>query len=139
MIEIGGGGGLIRLVAMNDAPPSAGELAPGQVERFDGLMQGGGGSGGEVRSPEATAGAETSAVRGTPTLGEAILDGIQQMREAHQERIRALDAAVEGEVLHLEQLLAAQAALIRLTFEQELIAKTVGKATQNLDTLLKSQ
>ncbi|MFN1531789.1 type III secretion system inner rod subunit SctI [Vibrio jasicida] len=37
------------------------------------------------------------------------------------------------------QLLQMQWALTRITFQEELIAKTVGKTTQNVETLLKAQ
>ena len=37
------------------------------------------------------------------------------------------------------QLLQMQWALTRITFQEELIAKTVGKTTENVETLLKAQ
>lgn len=138
MMEIGGIGIGLRLAAIDDTAPGN-PVDPGQVGHFEGLMQGGATPATEVRPPEAMAGMESGAVRGTPTLGETILNSIQQMREAHEERVRALNAAVDGKVVQMEELLAAQLALTRLTFEQDLIAKTASKATQNLDTLLKSQ
>ena len=72
-------------------------------------------------------------------LGERILDGIQNMKQHHAAEVGAINKAFETPELDMQQLLKLQLDLTRLTMQEDLLAKTASKSTQNLDSLLKTQ
>ncbi|MFM2591227.1 type III secretion system inner rod subunit SctI [Vibrio sp. TBV020] len=76
----------------------------------------------------------------TQPMGEAILEQVQNIRGNinHQSADiqNRMDLASE---MTLPELMKIQTDLSRLVLMEEILAKTVSKSTQSLDTLLKSQ
>ena len=72
-------------------------------------------------------------------LEGGLLESISELKS----NIDSAKSALQDNVLAIgddpAKLLEMQWALTRITFQEELIAKTVGKTTQNIETLLKAQ
>ena len=74
--------------------------------------------------------------------GDAILQGLNRMRNdmgGSIDRINHLVQSLNGQALPAQDLLKIQLEVQQLTLQQELMGKVAGKATQNLDTLVKVQ
>jgi type III secretion system YscI/HrpB-like protein len=76
------------------------------------------------------------------SLGERILATFDQMRETHHTTMAEMNGMLSpaaGEKASLPDLMTVYLEVYRLTITEDMLAKLVGKATQNLDTLLKGQ
>lgn len=119
-----------------------------EVARFDAALQGG------APQPDAPAGAhaedvkfepvqETAPTSAASSPGDAILRGLERMSSDFRGSVDHINKAVEGvkpgEMMSASDLMRMQFSLTQVTMQQDVTAKVVGKATQNLDTFLKNQ
>ncbi len=77
-----------------------------------------------------------------PTLGDTILQGFEKMRASQQTSIANInDIAARGQTnpLSAQDMISMQMQMTSVMLEHDLVAKVVGKATQSLETLFKSQ
>ncbi len=79
----------------------------------------------------------------TPQAGEGIggglIESISEMKNSIDSAKVDLRKTLEAAGDNPAMLMQTQFELMRVTFQQELIAKTVGKTTQNAETILKAQ
>ena len=77
-----------------------------------------------------------------PTLGDAILDGIEQLKtnhDAHLDRIQEQLNATGGEGLNVEDAMRLQFEVMQLSIEQDLTTKMADKTSQGVQTLFRNQ
>jgi type III secretion protein I len=93
-------------------------------------------------SPLSASQVSPSPVGGSPatnTLGDAILNTLQtastQMTQSWQQAAQA----VSHSDLNMADMLSLQMAVIQTSIQYELLGKGIGKTTQNLDQILKTQ
>ncbi|AIW14391.1 MULTISPECIES: type III secretion system inner rod subunit SctI [Vibrio] len=72
-------------------------------------------------------------------LEGGLLENISELKSNIDNAKSSLQDSMEAVGDNPAKLLEMQWALTRITFQEELIAKTVGKTTQNVETLLKAQ
>jgi type III secretion protein I len=95
-----------------------GQIEEGLSERFEQAMF----------SPESSDGLESG-----------ILENISEIKSSIDGAKSSLQTSMQSIGDNPAKLMEMQWALTRITFQEELIAKTVGKTTQNIETLLKAQ
>lgn len=76
---------------------------------------------------------------GEPCMGTSILEGMQQLKIGYDEKVNAINDAVTVGQLTVQDVMKLQLEIAKLQMQEELMAKTASKTTQNVDTLLKSQ
>ena len=75
-----------------------------------------------------------------PGMGDKILEGLSDLKAGMNNQTTSINESVAAtEAMSHQELLKLQLEVQKLGMTQELMAKTAGKSTQNLDTLLKSQ
>ncbi|NRD71731.1 type III secretion system inner rod subunit SctI [Shewanella sp. VB17] len=72
-------------------------------------------------------------------LGESVLDQIVDMKKQISGATESLKTAMSSGIDDPAALMEIQWALTRITMQEELIAKTAGKTSQNVETLMKAQ
>ncbi len=72
-------------------------------------------------------------------LGQRIISGIENISENHSRAMDEMNTFIENPQMDIKNLFKLQLEMHKLTTEQLMLAKTAGKSTQNLDTLLKAQ
>lgn len=102
-----------------------------------------------MEAPTATAGVDPAVVTNTsavllpvqaPTMGEQILNGLQNVSSDLRQSIGDVSAALNSsEELSVSDLLKAQMGLMQVSVTYELVGKGISKSTQNLDQLVKMQ
>jgi type III secretion protein I len=82
------------------------------------------------------------AIETPSSLGDKILQGVDRVRAEYkdtmavmQERLTPIDAQPVG----LQEMIRVHMEITRMTLQEELIGKIVGRSTQNVETLLKGQ
>jgi type III secretion system YscI/HrpB-like protein len=93
-------------------------------------------------APSATAGSSSApAPSGTapPSLGDAILNGLDHLRGHLKAGWASAVAPLEGGPVSAAGMLQAQAGLQQMGFETQLIATVAGKTSQSIDQLVKMQ
>ncbi|WP_038172609.1 type III secretion system inner rod subunit SctI [Vibrio pacinii] len=80
-----------------------------------------------------------SVVESDAGLEGGLLENISELKSNIDNAKSALQDNMQMIGDNPAKLLEMQWALTRITFQEELIAKTVGKTTQNVETLLKAQ
>jgi type III secretion protein I len=76
------------------------------------------------------------------SLGDRILASVDQMRTGYQETMQRIDTQIQAEPspeTRMQNMMEMFVDITRLSLQQEVLGKLAGKATQNLDTLLKAQ
>jgi type III secretion system YscI/HrpB-like protein len=87
----------------------------------------------------------TGAAMDSPaTLGERILSTVDAMRVHYRETLQKVDTTLTthaqvGESMPVGDMMRVMFEVTRLTLQEEMLSKLVGKSSQNLDTLLKGQ
>jgi len=120
------------------APEAGGVSAAGPVDQVTAIEQ----PAPSAAAPGADPNASGATADGVPSLGSSILQGIERMRDraaAGVDRIREKTATDGAGEMTPEQMLKAQWEIRQHALELELMGKVAGKATQNVDTLLKNQ
>jgi type III secretion protein I len=77
-----------------------------------------------------------------PTMGDSILNGLQNMSSQFKQQITQIEAGLDSMgsgKASISDLLRLQAGMLQVSVQYELIGKVVSKSTQNLDSLLKLQ
>lgn len=127
----------LEMLSSESLAQSGGDPSVGAVEHFQQQMQGPG------ATTDVQAGETISVLPvggSSPTMGDKILQGLQNMKSGYDEQIGAVQTSVSrSDPLNIRDMMQLQLDLAKLTLQGELINKTVSKSTQNLDTLLKSQ
>ena len=83
---------------------------------------------------------EISIGKAQDNVGDKILNAFQNMKENIDTRHKDINTKLNSnENLSMQQMFQTQRAIANLTMTEDLIAKIVGKTTQNLDTLMKQQ
>ena len=72
-------------------------------------------------------------------LGERILTTVERMRVGYQEGMSRVDATLHQEALRGPDMMRLLIETMRMSLQQEMMSKMVGRTTQNLDQLLKGQ
>lgn len=72
-------------------------------------------------------------------IGDKVLDGLEQIKNVHEAEVEGINVSLASPDLDVQSLMGLQMKLSRLSLQQDLIAKTASKSTQNLDSLLKTQ
>ncbi|MFT7108651.1 MAG: type III secretion system YscI/HrpB-like protein [Psychrobacter glaciei] len=72
-------------------------------------------------------------------MGNTILEGVQQLKSGYDEKVTAINDTVNIGQLTVQDVMVLQLEIAKLQMQEELMAKTASKTTQNVDTLLKSQ
>jgi len=80
-----------------------------------------------------------SSESGDSCMGTSILEGMQQLKIGYDEKVNAINDAVTVGQLTVQDVMKLQLEIAKLQMQEELMAKTASKTTQNVDTLLKSQ
>ena len=73
------------------------------------------------------------------TLGDAILDTLQTASTQMTQTWQQAAQAVSHQDLNMSDMLSLQMAVIQTSIQYELLGKGIGKTTQNLDQILKTQ
>ena len=73
------------------------------------------------------------------TLGDAILDTLQTASTQMTQTWQQAAQAVSQQDLNMSDMLSLQMAVIQTSIQYELLGKGIGKTTQNLDQILKTQ
>lgn len=76
------------------------------------------------------------------TLGDAILNGLEQMRTRHDVRMERIEAQLldkQGADLTVQDAMALQFEVMQLGIEQELTTKVADKTSQGVQTLFHNQ
>ncbi|WP_185961328.1 EscI/YscI/HrpB family type III secretion system inner rod protein [Telmatospirillum sp. J64-1] len=75
------------------------------------------------------------------SLGQTILDGMNSLRGQFDSQVNTIrdTLTASGSDLTLQQMMSIQMQISTLSVQQDLMGKIVGKATQNVDQLLKAQ
>lgn len=72
-------------------------------------------------------------------MDNRILEGMQQLKSGYDDKVSAINDAVNIDKLTVQDVMKLQLEIAKLQMQEELMAKTASKTTQNVDTLLKSQ
>ena len=72
-------------------------------------------------------------------IGDKVLDGLEKIKNVHEAEVESINVSLASPDLDVQSLMGLQMKLSRLSLQQDLIAKTASKSTQNLDSLLKTQ
>lgn len=121
------------------APPGPLAAAPQDVARFQAAM---------APPPEMQTTAHllpvpppADAPRPPASLGQAILDGLDGVRSRFDSTTTGIRHLLESTAsdLTVRDMLSLQMQITTLSIQQDLMGKIVGKATQNVDQLLKAQ
>ncbi|MFH0787904.1 MAG: type III secretion system inner rod subunit SctI [Pseudomonadota bacterium] len=78
----------------------------------------------------------------TPTLGDAILQGIEKMKADHENRVRQIENNLEeigDQPMTTQNMMKLQFDLMKLNVQQEVVSKVADKTTQGIQTLFKNQ
>ena len=97
---------------------------------------------GASAAPSATAGlssATAPSATAQPTLGDAILNGLDHLRGHLKAGWASAVAPLEGGPMSAAGMLQAQAGLQQMGFETQLIGTVAGKTSQSIDQLVKMQ
>ncbi|WGL97593.1 type III secretion system inner rod subunit SctI [Arsenophonus sp. aPb] len=73
------------------------------------------------------------------THGGSFIDQIEAVRRNMSQAKSEFQQNINNEELSPQKLMQVQWSLMRITLQEELIAKTAGKITQSMETLLKAQ
>lgn len=76
---------------------------------------------------------------GSGSLGGGFLNEIGQIKEQFNQAKHELRVQLASPGSDPSSLMQMQWSLMRITLQEELIAKTVGKMSQNVETLMKTQ
>jgi type III secretion system YscI/HrpB-like protein len=123
----------------------AGQAAPsaGDQSRFESAL-----SGGQVQDVSASGQApavqnvQLNAVDQPRSLGDAILDGLDQMRVRHDVRMENIQDKLlspEGGELTVQDAMALQFEVMQLGIEHELTTKVADKTSQGVQTMFHNQ
>lgn len=84
---------------------------------------------------------QMAALTAPTSLGEAILDGISRVRDTFDGTVTSIRHLLDTTTseMTIRDMLSIQMQIATLTIQQDLMGKIVGKATQNVDQLLKAQ
>ena len=79
-----------------------------------------------------------------PTLGDAILNGLENMKTSHDVRSERIEAQMEkslakGKDLSVQDCVKMQYEVMQMGLEQELTGKIADKTSQGVQTLFKNQ
>lgn len=76
-----------------------------------------------------------------PSLGQSILDGIGSLRGQFDASAAKIENYLDAKSVDLtvRDMMSVQMQISTLTIQQDLMGKIVGKATQNVDQMLKAQ
>lgn len=76
-----------------------------------------------------------------PSLGESILDGINSLRSRFEASAAEIKDYLDTRSVDMtvSDMISVQMQISTLTIQQDLMGKIVGKATQNIDQMLKAQ
>lgn len=122
------------------------EVADAEAARFEELV--------EIREAEGAEQADVKTgllkpegVEGSPpaigrSLGDALVDGIMQVKNEYDGRFRRINEMMEaskGEEISMQQALAIQYELMQVGLSQELTAKMADKTSSGVQTLFRNQ
>lgn len=79
------------------------------------------------------------AIGGSGNLGGGLLSEIGQIKEQFTQAKRELEVRLATPSDSPASLMQMQWSLMRITMQEELLAKTVGRMSQSVETLLKTQ
>lgn len=102
--------------------------APPQAQGADG-----------VRAAQGLDLAPSDAVRTDPNSGEAILSGLERLREVFDNRFSGLGERIEGARMDVNDMMALQAEVVQYSVLVDVSSKLAGKSTQAMDSLMKGQ
>lgn len=114
------------------------ETSSADAEKFDALMKDGIG----IKNEGGTniAGQEIAFKEAPANAGDKILNAFMGMKDNIETRHDKVNKLLSGEgFMSMKDMINSQRAITNLTLTEDLIAKIVGKATQNIDTLMKQQ
>jgi len=74
-----------------------------------------------------------------PVLGERILASVERMRVGYHEGMTRMDASMHKDGMSSPEIMAVFIDAMRISIQQDMLSKLVGRTTQNMDTLLKGQ
>jgi type III secretion system YscI/HrpB-like protein len=130
---------MLRSSGNESSSPSVVDSA--QSERFHALL-------GSVATDTPSVAMATTVQSGAPaaageaaTLGDEILQGLQKLRGGFRQEWGALGATLDPQVgpLSASGVLEAQARVLQLGFEYQMLGGIVSKSAQNIDQLVKMQ
>lgn len=90
-------------------------------------------------SPSHVAGFEQAMGTSSQGIGGSLLGELGEIKQQFVEAKESLKAELSTPGDDPNSLMQMQWSLMRITMQEELIAKTVGKMSQNVETLLKTQ
>ncbi len=77
-----------------------------------------------------------------PTLGEAILDGVQRMKQTRDTRAARIESQLTentGHELTMQECMKLQFEVMQMSLEQDMTSKIADKTSQGVQTLFKNQ
>lgn len=80
-----------------------------------------------------------TAVDSPTALGERILEGMERMRVSYKEGMARIDASTRRDDMRAPDFLRLLVDTMHMSIQQDMLAKMVGRTTQNIDQLLKGQ
>jgi len=132
---------LASLASMPTSGPATATAAadPLATARFEQIMQ-------MPATTEATKAAEATA-GGVPavspehrTMGDSILNGMQNLSADFQQSWKTVSSALEsGNTMTTTDMLKLQLGLTQMSVQYDLVGKAISRSTQNLDQLVKLQ
>ncbi|WDE09423.1 type III secretion system inner rod subunit SctI [Thalassomonas haliotis] len=127
----------IEQLGINEAQPPA-VPPPGDVVRMEAAMNNGQQRVNEIMPLEEMNSKPLSDEQGS-NIGDKVLDGLEKIKNVHEAEVEGINLSLASPDLDVQTLMGLQMKLSRLSLQQDLIAKTASKSTQNLDSLLKTQ
>ena len=77
-----------------------------------------------------------------PTLGEAILDGVEKMKTSHDARAESIEQRLldsEGKEMSVQDCIKLQFEVMQMSLEQDVTGKIADKTSQGVQTLFRNQ
>lgn len=112
------------------------------VNRFEAAMQGETGQQGVSAAGGPVEVQQAQKVEGPKNLGDAILEGMERVKESHTGQVDKINQLLEksgAEPMSVQDAMRLQFELMQLNLQQEVTTKAADKTSQGVQTLFKNQ
>lgn len=90
--------------------------------------------------PLPAAAADPAVAGGPRSLGDSILNGMQNLSTDFQQSWRTVQAALDGGVqMTMSDMLKLQMGVVQMSVQYDMVGKAISRSTQNIDQLVKMQ
>lgn len=85
---------------------------------------------------------EDGSVEAKPTIGDAILEGVEKMKSSYDARVEEIQTRIvgkDGKELSVEDAMKLQFEIMQMGLEQDLTGKVADKTSQGVQTMFRPQ